>query len=238
MKILTVTEKPENETNLLYLQSTLSEVLTQVGCTPELKTVNGRAFLTFTLPLVYAEIMRAEITDRIAEVLAVGYKHEFFKKNLSVGGISQEEKEILIASLIAADLDEEKRYILKKLNFNEQIAIDGTFNFMLKPLRARWGELNALMPAVVTSELLLDFVTRLTQDARKNRTYIDNGRVYDRHYRRLKRAELLGYDGVKIAREVIMSNCGGVEINGEIDKKDEYYLKAIYEDEIYFAKKS
>ena len=55
--------------------------------------------------------------------------------------------------------------------------------------------------------------------------YIDGGKVYDNHYRRLKRSSLLGGENIMIIREVLLSNCGEVELFGDIPKEDEYYLK-------------
>ena len=66
-------------------------------------------------------------------------------------------------------------------------------------------------------------------------TYIDDGRVYDCHYRRLKRSSLLDGDTAKIVREVLLSNCGEVELSGAIPKEDEYYLKEYYTDKIIFS---
>jgi hypothetical protein len=65
--------------------------------------------------------------------------------------------------------------------------------------------------------------------------YVDSGKVYDSHYRRLKRSSLLDGEGVKIIREILLSNCGEVELNGSLPKEDEYYLKEFYSDKIIFS---
>ena len=59
--------------------------------------------------------------------------------------------------------------------------------------------------------------------------------MYDSHYRRLKRSSLLEGDEIKIVREVLLSNCGEVELSGAIPKEDEYYLKEFYTDKIFFS---
>ena len=43
-------------------------------------------------------------------------------------------------------------------------------------------------------------------------------------------------DKIKIIREALLSNCGVVEISGEIPKDDEYYLKEFYSDKIIFSR--
>ena len=69
----------------------------------------------------------------------------------------------------------------------------------------------------------------------KKRVYIDGGKVYDNHYRRLKRSTLLDGEDMKIIREILLSNCGEVELSGKIPEKDEYYLKEYYNDKIFFS---
>ena len=54
---------------------------------------------------------------------------------------------------------------------------------------------------------------------------------------RLKRCMLLDGDNIKIIREILLSNCGEVELSGDIPKDDEYYLKEFYNDKIYFSKR-
>ncbi len=90
------------------------------------------------------------------------------------------------------------------------------------------------MPQCFLSPQLKDFVGYLLEN-KKKRVYIDNGRVYDCHYKRLKRCALLGGDGVNVVREVLLSNCGEVEICGKIPEEDEYYLKEFYADKIIFS---
>ena len=61
--------------------------------------------------------------------------------------------------------------------------------------------------------------------------------MYDGHYRRLNRNLLTEYDKLNLVREVILSNCGEVELLGEIPKDDEFYLKEFYSDKITFSKR-
>ena len=48
-------------------------------------------------------------------MIAVKYKYDFFKKNVYVNGLSQIDKEILVAGLIAADLDDDKKYSFDRI---------------------------------------------------------------------------------------------------------------------------
>ena len=112
--------------------------------------------------------------------------------------------------------------------------MDGVYNFRLKPLKKKWGEVASYIPTSFLNTQLKEFITYLLEN-RKKRVYIDCGRVYDSHYRRLRRSMLLGGDGVEIVREVLLSGCGEVELCGDIPKDDEFYLKEYYSDKIYFS---
>ena len=72
---------------------------------------------------------------------------------------------------------------------------------------------------------------------KKKKVYIDGEKVFDTHFRRLKRTDLLGGENVKIIREVLLSNCGEIELSGNIPSDDEKYLKEFYGDKITFSQR-
>ena len=234
MAKITVTEKTENANNLYYVQTTLSEILSQAGCELENKNVGSRTALYLRVSDRYADIVKTEVFDRLAEIIAIGYKYKFFKKNIAVKGLNDEQREILIASLISADFTEDKRYVYGKLKQFDEIPIDGIYNFRLQPLKRKWLEIVSYMPECFIKNQLHDFIGYLIEN-RKNRAYVTGGRVYDSHYRKLNRTDLLGGETVKVVREIILSDCGEVEISGRISERDEYYIREFYKDKIYFS---
>lgn len=231
---LTVTENDYNESNLMYVQSAMSEMFTYAGCTARLERNSGRAKLTINCAECYSDIIKTEIADKVAEVVVIKYKYDFFKKNVSTSGLKTIEKEILLASLIAADLDDDKKYSLDKIKGYTNMAVDGVYNFRLKPLKKKWSDVASYIPTGFLNTQLKEFITYLLEN-KKKRVYVDCGKVYDSHYRRLRRSMLLGGDGVEIVREVLLSGCGEVELFGDIPKDDEFYLKEYYTDKIYFS---
>ena len=210
--------------NLLYIKNSLSELFSHAGATAETSFADKRAKLSVEFPDYYEDIVRAEISDRLGEVIAVNYKYEYFKSLIKVSGLTATENEILLASLIAADLPEDAGYA----------AVDGIFNFRLQPLKKKWKDIASYMPDVFMNSQLKDFISYLLEN-KKKRVYVDNGKVYDSHYRRLKRCELLSGNDAIIVREVILSNCGEVELAGKVDETDEKYLKEYYGDKIFFS---
>ncbi|MBE5733645.1 MAG: hypothetical protein E7347_01185 [Clostridiales bacterium] len=234
MTQITVSENERNEENLMYVQSASSEIFSTAGCTARIVKASGRILLKINCPEYYKDAVKSEIIDKVAEIVAIKYKYDFFKGCLHVGGLSSLEREILFTSLIAADLEDDKRYAFDKFKCNDEIAIDGTYNFRLKPLKNKWCEVADCVPQCFLNTQLKEFISYLLEN-KKKRVYIDDGRVYDWHYRRLKRSSLLDGESAKIVREVLLSNCGEVELSGQIPEEDEFYLREYYSDKIIFS---
>ena len=234
MTRICITDDAHFVSGLEYIKNSVTEIADKTGSNCTLTVKDKRCALTLETPEYYADIVRAETADRIAEVIAVGYKYRFFKKTIKVAGLNDTEREILLASLIAADLSEDKKYAFDRLKSLSDINIDGMFNFRLKPLIKKWRDIVEYMPACFVGSQLKDFVSFLLEN-KKKRTYIDDQKVYDNYYRRLKRCSLLGGEEGAIIREVLLSNCGEVEIRGSLPATDEKYLKEFYGDRVYFA---
>ncbi len=231
---IAITEKENAQENLTYLHNSAGELLNRVGCTVRIIKIGGRVVFSVNCPECYAEVISSEIADKVAEIIAIKYKYDYFKTTLSVGGLKSVEKEILYASLIAADLEDDKKYAFDRIKNSKVTAIDGVFNFCLKPLKRKWQEVVDCIPQCFLSEQLSEFITYLLENKRK-RVYIEQGNVYDNHYRMLKRSSLLDGERAKIVREVLLSNCGEIELNGSVPKEDEVYLKEYYKDKIFFT---
>lgn len=234
MTTVTVTDNQDKLGNLLFVKSALGELFTHAGATVETEDTGGRARLTVKIEDRFFEIIRAEIADKLGEVIAINYKYDFFKKTLSVSGLNETENEILLTSLIAADLGDDKKYAARRFLDGTDSSVDGIFNFRLGALKRKWKDVASYMPDVFLNSQLKDFISYLLEN-KKKRVYIDGGKVYDSHYRRLKRCDLLPTKGADVVREVILSNCGEVELSGKINELDEKYLKEYYGDKIIFS---
>lgn len=234
MTEITITENVKNQKNILYLQTGIVEKLSNTDCEVKVKNSNDRAEIKVFCPERYLDVVRCEIIDMIAEVVVIGYKYTFLKDVLKICGLNEMEKEILYASLISADLFEDKKWTIEQLKKYNEISIDGVYNFRLAPLKNKWNKVVGYMPSVFVSEQLNDFVKYLLENKSK-RAYVSDGRVYDWRYIRLKRTNLLDYPSLKIIRELLLCNCGEVELSGKIPAEDENYLKIFYKDKIIFS---
>ncbi len=238
MRIIKVSDAAAQASGVEYVGNTLLGLVGEIG--GELKYSGDKARVTLKIgaPERYADYLRSEIEDRIADVIAVGYKYRYFKKGISASGLMPFEKEILYSALIAADIDEDKRFVVKKERLLEHYAVDGIFNFRLAPLKRKWEEIVGYIPSVFTSGQLKDFVRYLIGEKRGKKAIVRNGLVYDGNYNLLERSRLLpalpgGAEG-KILREVILSASGRVEVGSEIPEADRKYLRDFYGGRISF----
>ncbi len=234
MATITVSDKEYNDGNLYYVQSATAEILGATGSTFRIVKSGDRAVLTIDCPDSYSEIVSTEIADKLADIVAINYKYDYFKKNIFISGLSKTESEILLASLIAADLDDDKKYVFDKIKNSYSVALDGVFNFRLQPLKRKWQDVVSYIPPAFMNSQLKEFISYLLENKRK-RIYIDCGKVYDSHFRRLKKSDLLGGGDVNVVKEAILSNCGEIELFGALPEADEKYLKEFYGDRIYFS---
>lgn len=237
MTKITITERGENSKNLNYILSTLREIFNQTESSFKVVENQNRIKLEIVVPEVYKEIIKEEVLDKVADVIAINYKYDYFRKSILVNGLTEVERELLLASLIAADLEEDKKYSIERFKRQTEIAIDGIYNFKLILLKNKWKEIVSYIPSYFSKEQLKDFITYLL-DGRKKKIYVDTGRVYDLRFRLQKRGELMNEDFLegKIIREIILSGCGLIELNGDLPKTDEFYLMEYYGDKVLISK--
>lgn len=234
MTRITITDEERKLNNLLYVKTSVGETLTRAGAKADIDTADGRAVLTLNFCDEYSDVLRSELADKLGEVIAINYKYDFFKETVGMSGLTAVESEIMLASLIAADLPDDKKYAARVFLSGDGLSVDGIYNFRLRPLIRKWKDVASYMPDVFVGSQLKDFITYLLEN-KKKRVYIDHGKVYDSHYRRLKRCDLLGGGEAVITREVLLSNCGEVELAGSLCETDEKYLREYYGDKIIFS---
>lgn len=235
MAIITVSDCAKNIKGAEYIASSVKELVSGAGGGASVIEAGGRVTVKINCPDRFKEVVRAETLDKVADVVAIYYKYYYFKTAVTLYGLTPTEKEILFTGLIAADLEDDKRYAFSRLGLKEEISVDGVFNFMLNPLKRKWADVASYLPARFRGEQLKDFMTYLLERKSK-RVYVDCGRVYDWHFRRLKRSDLLSGENVKIVREVLLSNCGEVELSGNLPADDEKFIKEYYGDKVFFSK--
>lgn len=236
MSKLKITESALRKNNILYLNETLAPVINGLQASCYFKDGKNRLELLIDVHSDYYEILKQEVEDKIADVIAINYKYSFFNRQLIASGLVGQERELLLTALISADVDDDKKYAVKKLKSFEEYAIDGIFNFRMKPLKSKWQEILSYIPAGFQNAQLKDFIIYLVKDKVGKKVYYDDGNLYDKRYNLLKRRSLLTGDSgtLPVVKEVLLSGAGEIELGSPLPETDEGYLKEFFGDKIRF----
>ena len=237
MKEIKITEKSREEDGIDYLLKSLAPLVSDLG--GEIVSFKGehRAGLKVFCKSERVEFFRSEIEDKIADVFVVKYKYDFFKRKIHPVGLSSYEVELLLTALISADIEEDKRYVLRRLKGQEVYVLDGFFNFKLQALKNKWKEIISYIPIVFSGKQLEDFVAFLMSEKRGRRVLVQNGKVFDLYYNPLKRSVLLDGKG-DVIKEVLLSAGSSIEVLGKISKEEEKYLRSFFGRRVSFLKGS
>ncbi len=188
--------------------------------------------LSFRADETLCPYLRRYAEDTIADVIAIGYKYDYFDKRLTLPLLSPAQKRLLCVSLVAADYDQDKEYALKRLRHDGQYSIDGVFNFRLGELKRRWEGVLEYIPRQFGASSLDDFVNFLLEDG-EGKVYLKGGRVYDEGYRLLSRGKLLS-DGDAIA-EILLTGAEKVYCFGETSREVKEFLYKYYRENAIFC---
>jgi len=218
--LLRVSEDVKNVNYLEYIVNNLSDELIR-ACGYSIEKDEQRAVLKIEGESEFFHILRREVDDKIADVICVAYKYCLFDKTISAYGLTKTEREILISSVIAADMDDDKRFVKSRLTYRSEGAIDGLYNFRLQPLKKKWREISSYIPDYFTPEELKEFVSYLIGEKHGRKVYIDGSNVYDGRCRRLERCRLLpfGKEHSQI-KEALLSGASEIYITGDLSECD------------------
>lgn len=232
-----ISDEESKQNNLKYILDSTLDCVKKLNGKAKTETAGGRALLKISVPSEYSEIYSQILVDKIADVIAVNYKYVFFKKYVRTSGISEVDYEMLLAALIAADLDEDKRYVINSKPTFTDFTVDGYFNFRLRPLTEKWSEIVTYIPTYFSSEKLREFISYIICEKKRRRAVVYGGKVYDERYNRMLKSSLV--DKIKegsLTREIILSGFSEVELSGRLPEIEEKYLTAFYGDKIFFKK--
>ena len=227
MKKIEVTESLSEELSIAYVSSQIKEIVNDFGGETSITRTAGRLKLTVTCLEKYYDLYKAEIEDKIGDVIAIKYKYAFLKRYLRTIGLTPYENEILHVAIIAADIEEDKRYTVRKLRAFENFSIDGIFNFRLQPLKNKWREVVSFMPFFFTGSQLCDFVSFILGEKRGKKVLIEGDRVYDANFNRLTRSSLISSD-FDVVKEALLSHSANVEVVKSVSSREERELKRYF----------
>lgn len=238
MSFIRISDGKSGERNMFYLYNQLNPVVSRLGGKTEIECGEKVNVLNVEIDKSYAGFVRAEAEDKIADVITVNYKYGYFSEKIRAKGLGDFERELLLDTLICADLEEDKRYVIAKMSRCNEYSIFGSFNFTMNPLKRKWQEIAEYIPLYFNSEQLREFVIYILKEKKGKKVYVDNECVYDKNFNRLQRVILTSgnLEEGKVIREVLLSACGEVELNDKVSELDEKYLRDYFGDKILFGK--
>ena len=228
-----ITDTERQSGGIDYTAKSIAPLVGDLG--GEMQTFKGfgRAELTVSCPERYQDLFRSEIESKVAEVLAISHKNAFLRRKIHPAGLSGYQMEILYTAVISADIEDDKRYILRRLRGLENYHLDGVYNFKLRPLKNKWKEIAGYIPMVFSHKQLVDFVAFVAGEKRGKRVIVKDGKVFDGNYNLLQKSVLLG-ERVDIIKEILLSASGSVQVSGKISQEQEKYLKGFFGKRVNF----
>lgn len=233
MMKIEISDLDREEGGIDYVAQSTKALAVDLGGELQIFKGDGRVGLYLSCPQKYQDLLRSEIESKVADVLAIKHKYSFLKRKIRPTGLTDYQTEILYASLISADIEDDKRYILRRLRGLENYYIDGVYNFKLRPLKNKWKEIIAYIPLFFTQNQLFDFTRYLVGEKRGKKVIVKEGKVFDVNYNLLQKSRLLG-ETEDVVKEVLLSASGSVQVCSRLSQEQEKYLKGFFGKKVNF----
>ena len=204
------------------------------GLTSALK--EGRTELDFSKDRAKCRIFAPErvagvIFERMAEIIAVGYKYRFLDECVRVC-MPKKERGLLLSSLIAADLEADRAYILPRLVSEKEYCLDALFLFRMGELREKWGRIAAYIPETFSARDLRNFSNFLVHESRRT-VYLKGAAVFGEDFSPLRLSRLTGEESVE--REIMLADAGYIKCVGKISDTTGDFLQKYYPERVAFS---
>ncbi len=233
MEKLILSEKQSHCQYIAYAAGALAKAAE--GQSTEIRFVSGRVELVLCGQEKEMAVLHKLAAEKIAEIICIGYKYEYFRSLIRPAGLCEEDREILLAAILAADFAEDSRYVRTRLEGIGEHSLDGFYNFRLRNLQEKWKSIAACVPGYFTESQLTEFMEYLL-GASKGKVFLRGSEVYDGRCRRLRRATLIedGKSEMGTLREIVLSGAGKVECLSALSSRQEKFLRRYYAGRVAF----
>lgn len=225
-----ISENVADTAFITYLYNGLLDVVTAAGGREELVFPEGRAAVILTTEKSDRWV-EDSLRERIAEIIAIGYKYRFLSAKLNAC-LSAREKRLLCAALIAADLESDKAFIRRKVELATEYCIDGIYAFRMGVLRSKWEKILSYIPEAFSSADLKKFCDYLVGESRR-KIYVKGNCVFGEDFSPLKRSRLLGEEDLET--EIMLSDAGYVYCLGDVEDSVGDFLQKYYAERAVFS---
>lgn len=210
MKEFWISEETADSGKLDYLKESVGQ---NERIDKESKIIIKGGYAVFNLS-VYDEnalYVKKQLIEGISDIICISYKYDVFSNRLKGEGLSGEERDILLSAVIAADFEDDKRFVKSKIKFENEFSISGFYNFRLQKLLNKWEEIANYVPNYFTAEDLAEFVGYLINEKKGRRVYVDGNKIYDGKYKTLNKTSLLPKLGKnRLLREALLAGAGEI----------------------------
>ncbi len=188
--------------------------------------------IAFKTERAYCPYVRRFTEDHIADVIAVGYKYNYFEKRLALPLLSKLQRRMLLTALIAADYADDRAFIARKIRGFESYCLDGMFHFRLQELQKRWDGIVDYIPTDMGESAMDGFIEFLIEDG-EGKLYVKDGKVYGEDYRALTKSLLTGVESP--VGEILLGGAQQIYCFGAVDSETENFLKKYYGEKAIFC---
>ncbi|MBE7078843.1 MAG: hypothetical protein E7380_03145 [Clostridiales bacterium] len=232
MEEITITQNGFDGLYMSYLYGKVRERFSFLPAAIDLEKNGEETELAFRTEREYCPYVRKFAEEHIADVLAVGYKYEFFEKRLALPLLTKRQRRLLLTALVAADYREDRAHILRKIRGSERYCLDGVYHFRLQELKKRWEGIVDYVPTDMGESSMEGFLTFLAEDG-EGKLFLKNGRVYDEEYRPLSRSLLTGVESP--VGEILLGGAERVYCFGDADEDTRAFLEKYYGEKAVFC---
>lgn len=225
MEEITITQNGYDGLYMSYLYGKVKERFSFLPSTCDLQRSGDCCRLQFTTEREYCPYVRKFAEEHMSDVIAIGYKYEYFNRRLPLPMLSKPVRRILLTALVAADYREDKAYVANRLRGFSQYCLDGVFHFRLQALKKRWDGIVAYIPTDMNESATDGFLEFLVEDG-EGKLYVKSGNVYDSEYRPQRRSLLTGVESV--VGEIILGGAERVYCFGETDNETRAFIEKYY----------
>ncbi len=232
MEEITITQNGYDGLYMSYLYKKVRERFSFLPAVCDMAKRGDCMQIAFKTEQKYCPYVRKFTEEHITDVIAIGYKYAFFEKRLALPLLSKWQRRILLTALVAADYEDDRSYIQRRIRGFSQYCIDGMFHFRLQDLKRRWEEIAEYIPADMGEMGMEGFIGFLAEDG-EGKIFLKNGKVYDEEYRPLSRSILTGVGSA--VGEIILSGAEQVYCFGETETQAADFLKKYYGEKVVFC---
>ncbi len=232
MERITIMQSGFDGLYMSYLYGKVKDKFSYLPSKIDLEKEGDTTVVAFETEKKYCPYVRRFTEDNISDIIAIGYKYQYFQKRLTLPLLNEQEKRLLLTSLAAADLKEDREIVAEALSGAEQYCLDGFFHFRLQELQRRWDGIAEYIPTDFGKQSLEGFVSFLVEDG-EGKIFLKDGKAYDETYRALSKSALTGESS--LIGEILLLGAERVYSFGKTDKETEEFLRKYYKGKVIFC---